>query len=120
MVRVRLGRNGEANGTSTAEKLADLFQRKPGAARVRIELIEEDGRRLNLDPHLAGIYLRGCFEQPRHHHRERDYQRDHDQLQPHPGQRAPVDIGCLHLLWRDAAQIEQREAHPGGWQIGLP
>jgi DNA polymerase-3 subunit alpha len=46
LVRVRLGRNGG----DTAAKLADLFQRKPGAAKVRFELVEETGRRLNLDP----------------------------------------------------------------------
>jgi DNA polymerase-3 subunit alpha len=46
LVRVRLGRNGG----DTAAKLADLFQRKPGAAKVRFELVEETGRRVNLDP----------------------------------------------------------------------
>ena len=68
MVRVRLGRNG------TAEKLAELFQSKPGDARVRLELIEEDGRRLNLDPpstvrpdrdfleSLERICGKGCYQ----------------------------------------------------------
>jgi DNA polymerase-3 subunit alpha len=45
LVQVRLGRNGD-----TAGKLAELFQRKPGAARIRLELVYEDGRRLNFDP----------------------------------------------------------------------
>ena len=74
MVRVYLGRNGGANGTSTAEKLAELFQRKPGEAQVRLELIEADGRRLNVDPpntvrpdrdfleSLEGICGKGCYQ----------------------------------------------------------
>src|ERR1022692_2678012 len=70
MVRVRLGRNGG----DTAEKLAELFQRKPGAAKVRLELLEETGRRLNLDPpttvrpdrefleSLEKICGKGCYQ----------------------------------------------------------
>jgi len=70
MVRVRLGRNGG----DTAAKLADLFQRKPGAAKIRLELVEETGRRLNLDPpttvlpdrefleSLEKICGKGCYQ----------------------------------------------------------
>ncbi len=46
LIRVRLGRNGG----STPAKLAELFERKPGAAHVRLELIEENGSRMTLDP----------------------------------------------------------------------
>ncbi len=70
MVRVLLGRNGG----DTAAKLADLFQRKPGTAKVRLELVEETGRRLNLDPpatvrpdrefleSLEKICGKGCYQ----------------------------------------------------------
>jgi len=70
MVRVRLGRNGG----STPLKLAELFNSKPGDAKVRFELIEEDGRRFNLDPpvqvrpdrdfldSLEKICGKGCYQ----------------------------------------------------------
>ena len=32
------------------------------------------------------------------------------QLQPDPGQRAPVDVGALHFLRGHAAQVEERES----------
>ncbi len=50
LIRIRLGRNGG----NYATRLAELFQRKPGSARVHIELIEQEtGARLTMDPQIT-------------------------------------------------------------------
>ncbi len=49
IIRVRLGRATAQNGGGVAERLAELFQRKPGSARVRLELVQENGFRLTLE-----------------------------------------------------------------------
>ena len=48
IVRIRLGANGSGEGT--AQRLADLFQRKPGRSNVRLEIIREGEFRLTLEP----------------------------------------------------------------------
>ncbi len=50
MIRVRLAREAAGNGGGTAARLAELFSRKPGPARVRLELIQENEFRVTLEP----------------------------------------------------------------------
>src|SRR6478736_2206294 len=74
-------------------------------------------RHLDLD--LAQVDVEWLVEQRRHHDREGDHDRHHDRLQADPGQRAPIDVGALHFLGRDAAQIEQRKAERRMQERGL-
>src|SRR5262252_764056 len=62
------------------------------------------------DLDLVGIHARAFVEEGRDELRERDHDADHDELQRHPRDRAPVDLRAPHLLRRDAAQVEEREA----------
>ncbi len=50
VIRIRLSANGSGNGA--AQRLADLFQRKPGRANVRLEIIREGDFRVTLEPTL--------------------------------------------------------------------
>ncbi len=48
IIRIRLGPNSSQDGA--AQRLAELFQRKPGPANVRLELIREGDFRVTLEP----------------------------------------------------------------------
>src|SRR6266702_7363025 len=56
------------------------------------------------NPDLVEIDIERLVQQRRHRDGKGNDEHDHDGLQADPGHGAPVDIGALYFLWRNAAQ----------------
>src|SRR5262245_47236541 len=103
-----------------AELLLEIVGGRGGIAglavgrRRRLLLLRRDD-----DLDLVGVDVRPLVEEGGHELRECDHDADHDELQHHPGDRAPVDVRALHFLGRDAAQVEEGEAERRMHERGL-